>query len=80
MLSGTNISAGQAGQYFEKDDYYLKEGGVWQGRGAASLGLHGRVDKEEFKALLVGRDPDGNSLIKKRLWILRTGKTGPVWT
>ena len=74
MLSGTNISAGQAGQYFEKDDYYLKEGGVWQGRGAASLGLHGRVDKEEFKALLVGRDPDGNSLIKKKAVDIENGK------
>ncbi|RJQ14441.1 conjugative relaxase [Candidatus Parcubacteria bacterium] len=74
MLSGANISAGQAGQYFEKDDYYLKEGGVWQGRGAAALGLHGRVDKDEFKALLVGRDPDGNPLITKKAVDIEQGK------
>jgi conjugative relaxase-like TrwC/TraI family protein len=51
-------SAGQAGSYYEADDYYA-EGGFapseWFGEAAASLGLSGDVDRVEFAELLEGR-------------------------
>ena len=57
-------NAGRASHYFSaQDDYYSKEGqGVWMGRGAEKLGLHGEVDAVHFRALLEGRLPDGRSI------------------
>ena len=57
-------NAGRASHYFSaQDDYYSKEGqGVWLGRGAQKLGLHGEVDAARFRALLEGRLPDGRRI------------------
>ena len=63
MLSLSPVSAGQAGNYFTKDDYYTKEQGQWQGRGAESLGLRGAVEKDDFKRLIQGFDREGNPLV-----------------
>ncbi|HIC2006324.1 TPA: MobF family relaxase [Citrobacter freundii] len=56
-------SVDRAASYYEDgvDDYYQKEGESkeWQGKGAEILGLHGEVNKEEFKKLLSGHLPDG---------------------
>ncbi|MFN3480980.1 MAG: MobF family relaxase, partial [Thermodesulfovibrionales bacterium] len=59
MVSITNISQGQAQHYYQKDDYYSRGTGTWQGKGAEALGLEGEVKKEDFQALLAGRDPGG---------------------
>lgn len=63
MLSVSRVSAGQAGNYFTKDDYYTKEQGQWQGRGAEALGLVGHVEKEDFRRLSQGLDREGNTLV-----------------
>ena len=73
MLSLANVSAAQAGNYYEKDDYYtqgdpdLQSDSQWQGNGAAQLGLTGAVDKATFQQLLHGQTPDGKSLHSKRI-------------
>src|SRR5665213_635456 len=58
-----NISAGGAKTYYSSADYYT-EGqelqGVWQGNGAARLGLSGTVQKEAWDALCDNRDPNTN--------------------
>jgi conjugative relaxase-like TrwC/TraI family protein len=58
--------AGGAAHYFESaDDYYDKgQNGEWQGKGAAALGLSGKVDSAQFRALLDGVLPDGTSTRK----------------
>ncbi len=63
MLSLSPVSAAQAGNYFTKDDYYTKEQGQWQGKGAEALGLAGHVEKEDFKRLIQGLDREGNTLV-----------------
>ena len=55
---------GHADYYIElaQKDYYTAQGndpGVWFGRGAAPLGLHGEVESRAFEPLLRGRSPDG---------------------
>ena len=73
MLSLANVSAAQAGNYYEKDDYYtqgdpdLESDSQWQGNGAAKLGLAGAVDQATFQQLLQGQTPDGKSLHSKRI-------------
>ena len=73
MLSLANVSAAQAGNYYEKDDYYtqgdpdLQSDSQWQGNGAAKLGLTGAVDQATFQQLLHGQTPDGKSLHSKRI-------------
>jgi conjugative relaxase-like TrwC/TraI family protein len=62
------MSAGQAGGYFSREDYYLREveqGGNsrWCGEGTASLELEGPVHEEEFRALCRGENPAGERLI-----------------
>ncbi len=63
MLSlSRGMSAGQAGGYFSREDYYLKEDALernscWYGKGAEVLGLRGPVGKDELHALCAGRDP-----------------------
>jgi conjugative relaxase-like TrwC/TraI family protein len=63
MLSLSTVSASHAGSYFTQDDYYNKEQGQWQGKGAEALGLAGHVEKEDFKQLVQGRDIEGNDLV-----------------
>ncbi|MEN8446390.1 MAG: relaxase domain-containing protein, partial [Cyanobacteria bacterium J06555_13] len=73
MLSLANVSAAQAENYYEKDDYYtqgdpdLQSDSQWQGNGAAQLHLTGAVDKQIFQQLLHGKTPDGKSLHSKRI-------------
>ena len=59
-MSGA-MSAGSASSYFEKDNYYIKDGetekGNWNGTGAERLGLAGEVTMDQFKALEHGYDP-----------------------
>lgn len=78
-ISGA-IGSGAAGKYFEneysnaRESYYLDAGGegekeqiqgVWHGRLAEELGLHGEVKEEDFKRLIEGQDPrDGKQLIR----------------
>ena len=55
---------GHADYYIQlaQKDYYTAQGnepGVWFGRGAAPLGLHGEVESRAFEHLLWGRSPDG---------------------
>ena len=53
MLSVSNITAGQAVSYYEKDDYYARdEGGTWQGRLKEQLGLKDQIHKEDFDRLI----------------------------
>jgi conjugative relaxase-like TrwC/TraI family protein len=60
MVSITNVSSGQASHYYQKDNYYSKAEGQWQGRGAEKLGLQGEVKKEDFEKLINGKAPDGS--------------------
>ncbi|MGA2455742.1 MAG: MobF family relaxase [Solirubrobacteraceae bacterium] len=65
MLSIGKIALGQH-RYYEQqvarggDDYYSGRGeapGEWIGAGAKALGLSGRVQPEQFNALIAGLDP-----------------------
>ena len=73
MLSLANVSAAQAENYYEKDDYYtqgdpnLQSDSQWQGKGSAALQLEGSVDKQVFQQLLHGRTPEGKSLHSKAI-------------
>ena len=63
------MNAGQAGGYFSKEDYYLRDAELggnsrWCGEGARALGLEGPVREEEFRALCRGEDPGGKRIIK----------------
>lgn len=55
------MSSSGAASYFEKDNYYMKDGvtekGEWQGELAHSLGFDGEVNKVDFTALVNGYDP-----------------------
>lgn len=56
-------STGAAHYFSAQDDYYTKEGGgIWIGKGAERLRLHGNVDPAQFRALLDGKLPDGRSI------------------
>jgi conjugative relaxase-like TrwC/TraI family protein len=70
MLSIGKIALGQH-RYYEqqvahgRDDYYSGRGeapGEWVGAGASALGLAGRVQAEQFGALLSGLDPGDPSV------------------
>lgn len=72
MLSIGKLANGQQ-QYYErqvaegKDDYYSGRGeapGEWVGRGAAHLGLSGRVEAARFNALAAGVDPSDPALTR----------------
>ncbi|MEA5449236.1 MobF family relaxase [Leptolyngbya sp. CCNP1308] len=69
MLSTSNLSAAQAETYYTKEDYYSSEEAAhptkWVGKGAASLGLAGVVNQQEFSQMLSGLAPDGRSLTGK---------------
>src|SRR5712672_65073 len=56
-----NRSAEGVERYFDRElavsDYFMKEPGIWAGRGAERLGLHGPVQRSEFVALLRNENP-----------------------
>lgn len=59
MISLHNVSnAGEALQYFSRDNYYTEHEGLdeseWFGKGAAVLGLSGKIDKKDFFEVLNG--------------------------
>lgn len=68
MLSISNIqNTKAAAEYYEvKDDYYASPdkaaAGKWSGKGAAALGLHGPVQRDQFADLLAGKLPNGKSI------------------
>lgn len=63
------MSAGQAGTYFSKDNYYIKDGvtelGKWGGNTTEALGLSGAVEQKNFIELLNGYAP--NSLTNEQI-------------
>ena len=66
------MNAGQAGGYFSKEDYYLRDAELggnsqWCGEGARALGLEGAVREEEFRALCRGEEPGGNRIVSYKL-------------
>ncbi|MBE9138850.1 relaxase domain-containing protein [Nodosilinea sp. LEGE 07088] len=69
MLSTSNLSAAQAETYYTKEDYYSAEEAAqptkWVGKGAASLGLAGVVNQQEFSQMLSGQAPGGQTLTGK---------------
>ena len=60
------VSAASAASYYEGSDDYYDGGGcapsAWWGAGAEELGLHGKVDSDNFRALLDGRLPNGQEM------------------
>jgi conjugative relaxase-like TrwC/TraI family protein len=52
MLSLTNISTAQASTYYEKDDYYTRSGGMWQGKLTGVKGFAPEVQKADFDAMV----------------------------
>jgi conjugative relaxase-like TrwC/TraI family protein len=52
MLSLTNISTAQASTYYEKDDYYTRSGGMWQGSLTAIKGFTPEITKADFDSLI----------------------------
>lgn len=76
MISMNNVgSAGQALQYFSKDNYYTQDQGLehseWFGKGAEHLGLSGQIDRQAFFEILNGK-VEGQELGK---WV-KNEKTG----
>ena len=73
MLTSANVSAAQAENYYEKDDYYtqgdptLESDSQWQGTGAANLALTGPVEQQQFQQLLQGQTPDGKPLHSRKI-------------
>ena len=63
-------SAGGAAGYYAKDNYYTADESIdasaWAGKGAAALGLTGKVDEAAFAAVLSGQLPDGSVIEAKR--------------
>jgi conjugative relaxase-like TrwC/TraI family protein len=69
MLSVHTLkSSAQAAKYYQDGDYYTKEEQEnrtsWFGKGAAALGLDGKVDPDVFKELLQGKLLDGTEMHK----------------
>jgi hypothetical protein len=73
MLSMSKaMNAGQAGGYFSKEDYYLRDAELgqnskWCGEGARALGLDGPVREEDVRSLCRGEDPGGNRIVSYKL-------------
>jgi conjugative relaxase-like TrwC/TraI family protein len=82
MLRPTQLrSADKAVAYFGRElgasEYYLKEKGVWHGKGAERLGLPREVSREDFVALVNNEVPgsDGDRLTARS----NTTRTKLVW-
>jgi conjugative relaxase-like TrwC/TraI family protein len=70
MLSLSNVSVNQAGNYYAKDDYYTQGDDSqtrWLGRGAIALNLPPAVQSDDFNALLRGQTPSGQQLHARRI-------------
>ena len=75
MLSMSNVSAAQAENYYDKDDYYTQDletdddqpQTCWVGKGAKALGLTGEVQSSIFKQLLKGEGPNGQALHARKI-------------
>jgi len=72
MSISPGMGAEQAGRYFLREDYYLREAELgdnsrWLGKGAEELRLEGSVGEEKFRALCRGEDPAGNRIVDPRL-------------
>jgi conjugative relaxase-like TrwC/TraI family protein len=74
MLSIGKLAAGQE-RYYEQqvakglDDYFTGRGespGRWLGRGAADLGLEGKVEDGQLSALMAGRDPKTGEMLREQ--------------
>ena len=56
-----NRSAEGVERYFARElavgDYFMKEPGIWAGRGAERLGLRGPVQRSQFVTLLRNENP-----------------------
>ncbi|MEO0434303.1 MAG: MobF family relaxase [Cyanobacteria bacterium J06656_5] len=71
----SNVSAAQAENYYDKDDYYTQDlqpsqprpSSQWTGKGAATLGLTSDVTKSTFQTLLQGETPGGQSLHARKI-------------
>ncbi|BCO11234.1 hypothetical protein GEOBRER4_n1003 [Citrifermentans bremense] len=68
MTLSRGMTAGHAGGYFSREDYYLggaEEPGasLWCGKGAEALGLTGPVSPEDFRAVCRGESPGGGTLV-----------------
>ena len=71
MLSIGKIHALNKGYYEQQiasgnDDYYAGKGespGEWTGSAAKSVGLEGKISRDDFMALMEARAPDGRQLI-----------------
>jgi len=77
------MRGGGSGDYYVKlarHEYYttsLGPPGEWFGKGAARLGLHGKVEAETLRNLLEGQSPDGSkSLIQNQNWKDRERQSG----
>jgi hypothetical protein len=72
-----NRSAEGVERYFDRElavsDYFMKEPGIWAGRGAERLGLRGPVERSQFvyrkcpRAVLDRPRAKGNNLGSRRI-------------
>ncbi|ESA37891.1 exonuclease v subunit alpha [Leptolyngbya sp. Heron Island J] len=76
MLSIANVSAAQAENYYEADDYYTRDlddvdtgtpSATWYGKGATALGLTDDFNQSTFQQLLHGEGPNGESLHARKI-------------
>lgn len=66
MLSARVVSAGQAGTYYEKDNYYTQQIGEYRGKLKEELGL-GDLTHASFQRVVYGYNPTtGEELLQKR--------------
>jgi TrwC relaxase len=66
----TSHSAIEAEKYFDlalkTSDYYVKEHGIWGGKGAKRLGLKGRAERKDFVSLAENKVPGKNKRLRLR--------------
>ncbi|MBV8140488.1 MAG: relaxase domain-containing protein, partial [Verrucomicrobia bacterium] len=65
-----SYSPKSAEQYFDvslkTSDYYVKQAGVWGGRGAEMLGLEGEVSRKDFVSVASNLKPGGKERLTQR--------------
>src|ERR1039458_5786311 len=80
-LSAAQAQTYHAQQYSNAKESYYTEGarvdGQWQGRLAASLGLHGAVNEQQFVRMTEGQHPEtGEQLVRNRASVEYTDERG----